>query len=175
VFSELEAESRAALARSGVPSDSIALVRSADLRYVGQEYHLSVPCENGGSALDPEELVRSFNAAHERIYGYATPEFDVQLVNLRLIGVGGMPRASLPGIPPRDDGGSVPVRDMRPVYFSETGFQETPIYDVDAVRAGDRLPGPSILEDPRSTMVILPGQHGEIDELRNLHIWERDA
>ena len=41
------------------------------------------------------------------------------------------------------------------------------------VGAGDVIEGPAILEDPRSTMLILPGQTGTVDALGNLHIEER--
>jgi N-methylhydantoinase A len=172
VLALLEQEARTALLSEGVPESSLELVRSADLRYVGQEYHLNVPCGPLLSVADADGLAREFNAAHERVYGYATREFAVQLVNLRVVGIGRTERPPVPRIDARTDGGDPETREIRPVYFSEAGFVDTPIYDVDTVRAGDRLPGPSILEDPRSTMVILPGQHGLIDEFRNLHIYE---
>ena len=172
VFVGLEDEARAALLDDGVPQSAIELTRSADLRYIGQEYHLNVPCGGRGTPIDPHALALSFNAAHDRVYGYSTPEFAVQLVNLRVVGLGHTERPPVPRIEGRSNGAGPETREVRPVYFSESGFVDTPIYDVASVRAGDRLPGPAVLEDPRSTMVILAGQCGVIDEFRNLHIYE---
>jgi N-methylhydantoinase A len=174
ILTELEGEARGALAGEGVEEEAVELVRSADLRYAGQEYHLSVDCPSHGERLDPAALASDFNAAHERVYGYATPDFPVQLVNLRVVGIGHTEGPALPRIAERVSGEPLDVREVRPVWFADRGWVETPIYDVDAIRAGDELPGPSVLEDPRSTMLILPGQRGAVDALRNLHIYEAE-
>ena len=172
IFAALEAEATTALVDEGIPESSVQLVRSADLRYLGQEYHLSVPCPARGGVVDAGELASQFNREHERMYGYSTPESPVQLVNLRLVGIGRTEGPALPRIARRTEGEGLLPRELRQVYFGGSGWTETPIYDIESVLAGDELPGPSILEDPRSTMLILPGQRGEIDELRNLHIHE---
>ncbi|MDR7224603.1 MULTISPECIES: hydantoinase/oxoprolinase family protein [Aminobacter] len=172
IFAELEGEALAALIAEGVEQSAVEMRRSADLRYVGQEYHLSVSLPSRGEPLVAEELSSQFNREHERIYGYSTPDSPVQLVNLRLVGIGHTESPALPRIGRRPDGESLEPVKWRKVYFAGSGWTETPIYSVENVLAGDTLPGPSILEDPRSTMLILPGQSGEIDELRNLHIYE---
>lgn len=172
VFVALEEDASSALVGEGLEESSIELLRSADLRYLGQEYHLSVPCPPRGHALDTDELATLFNAAHERLYGYSTPDAPVQVVNLRLVGIGHTPRPALPRAERRTDGGTPQPRELRSVYFGGLGWTETAIYTVEGVYAGDVLPGPCILEDPRSTMLVLPGQRGEIDDLRNLHIHE---
>lgn len=171
LYTELESEAKDALLADGLDEGAIELTRSVDLRYVGQEYHLSVPCPPRAVELDPDALAGLFNREHERFYGYSTPEAPVQLVNLRLTGIGRTEGPALPRIPRRTEGELQP-QTVRQVYFGGMGWTETPIYNVEMVRAGDALPGPSILEDPRSTMLILPGQRGEVDELRNLHIYE---
>lgn len=172
IFVELENEARAALVAEGIEQSAVELRRSSDLRYVGQEYHLSVTCPPRGEPLIADELSSQFNREHERMYGYSTPEAPVQLVNLRLVGIGRTESPALPQIGRRPVGETLQPSKEREVYFAGAGWTKTPIYSVELVLAGDRLPGPSILEDPRSTMLILPGQRGEIDELRNLHIYE---
>jgi len=51
--------------------------RTADLRYRGQSYELNVPWNNG----DPATL---FHREHEKIYGYANPDRDVEIVTIRV-------------------------------------------------------------------------------------------
>ncbi len=51
--------------------------RTADLRYRGQSYELNVPWNDG----DPTPL---FHREHEKIYGYANPDRDVEIVTIRV-------------------------------------------------------------------------------------------
>jgi N-methylhydantoinase A len=171
ILAELEAEAAAGLAADGVDGD-LVLLPSVDLRYVGQEYHLNVPLD-ARDGLNFDELAARFHSLHERTYGYATPGFPVQLVNVRLAAIGRSGRPALPSYEPRNGTDAGPdVRERRLVYFAETGFAETPIFDVEALRPNDRLTGPAVVEDPRSTVVVLPGQSATVDHLRNLVITE---
>ena len=56
-------------------SPSATIERTADLRYRGQSYELNVPWP--GAA-------RAFHREHARIYGYATPEREVEVVTIRV-------------------------------------------------------------------------------------------
>lgn len=42
------------------------------------------------------------------------------------------------------------------VYF-EGGRQDTPIYRIESLNVGDRIPGPAILADGTQTIIITPG------------------
>ena len=63
--------------RARKESPGAALERTADLRYRGQSYELNVPW----NAADP---ARAFHREHKRVYGYATPEREVEVVTLRV-------------------------------------------------------------------------------------------
>src|SRR5439155_18289139 len=52
-----------------------------DLRYAGQAFELTV---EGELAPDPEDLRRDFAAAHERRYGYADEQAELELVTVRV-------------------------------------------------------------------------------------------
>jgi N-methylhydantoinase A len=164
ILAELEREALAALDGDG---DGAARVEhSVDLRYVGQEYHLNLPVDPAD--LDFAALAERLHEVHRRTYGYATPEFPVQLVHLRVAAISPTARPRLPSYPAADGGGSPEVRARRPVFFAEAGFVDTPIHDVEALRAGHRVAGPAVIEDPRSTVVVLPGQQATVDRLRNV-------
>ena len=53
------------------------ITRSADLRYRGQSYELTV-------AWDAKNLAKGFHAAHRRIYGYSDVKREVEVVTLRV-------------------------------------------------------------------------------------------
>jgi N-methylhydantoinase A len=171
-YSELVEEAVSAVVADGVGGHAVTAVRSIDLRYVGQEYHLNLPLDEDDSAFARGHLTERFHEMHRHVYGYAAPEFRVEIVGLRVAAFGRTPAVQFPRIGPRRAGDVGPSCTLRAVYVPQSGWDEIPIYSVDDVCAGDLLRGPCILEDPRSTMLILPDQHGRIDEFRNLHIVE---
>ncbi len=55
--------------------------RSADVRYRGQSYELNISL---GAKWNPRALAAAFHKEHERLYGYATPGREIEIVTLRL-------------------------------------------------------------------------------------------
>ena len=170
LFTKLESDAVGRLENDGVERSRITAERFIDVRYIGQEHYLKIPV--GESAVDFERLRNDFNAAHERIYGYATPQFPCELVNLRVTALGKVERPTIPRYSPRssDDGPLAPI-GSRQVHY-QTGVLETDIYKIESIRAGDRFDRPAVIEDPRSTFVVLPGQVARVDEYRNVHVEE---
>ena len=76
-----------------------ATERSADLRYFGQAFEIHVPAPDGPvDGAFVEQVEARFHDAHERSYGYCyrdDPRQVVEWVNLRVTGVGAMPRPEL--------------------------------------------------------------------------------
>jgi len=144
--------------------------RTMDLRYVGQSYELRVPVPDG--TLGPaslRQIAERFHAEHERSYGFAAPDEPVELVNVRLTAIGDVakPRAPLATV---SSAGPAPIGGRRPVFFSETGFVDTPTYDRTHLGAGHLLAGPAIVEQMDSTTVIHPGYAGLVDLHGNILI-----
>src|SRR5439155_341168 len=74
----------------------IHATRSADARYVGQGYELTVPVPSG--ELDAAALARvraTFDEVYAARYGYANPREPVEVVTWKLSAVGGSPRIAL--------------------------------------------------------------------------------
>src|SRR5205814_7939488 len=124
LIAELASTARGTLAAEGYPPDRVALRWSADLRYLGQSFELTVPLlVSERDALDAASvaaLVEAFGEAHERAYGHRAADEPVELVNVRLAarGLGTTPRR-LPGVPaPRPDRAAPGGRSRR-TYFGE--------------------------------------------------------
>lgn len=173
LFEELEAKAVGQLISEGVDRDDVSVERHIDVRYIGQEYYLRIPV--GGDALEVTSLGQDFNDEHERNYGYATREFPCEMVNLRVKALGSVERPNFPQYLGRgpNDGVLEPVT-RRPVYF-DGGFVDTDVFKVDCLRADDTITGPAVIEDPRSTVVILPGQRAEVDHLRNIYVEQDES
>ena len=167
MYGEMAAQATEVVRESAVAGE-VALVRSADARYVGQGYELTVPVPGG--RLDADALVRvraSFDEVYAARYGYANPAEPVEIVTWKLSAVGGAPRIALAKAATRSAGES--RKGTRRAYFPETrGYVDTPVYDRYALAAGTSLSGPAIVEERESTTVLPPGLTAAVDEYANL-------
>jgi N-methylhydantoinase A len=161
-FRALEARCLRPLLDEGHALGQVVVARSADLRYVGQNYELEVPCGDG----DLAGVRAAFEERHRLLYGYATGE-GVECVNLRVI-ASVMPDA-LVVAPPGLSRAPGPL-GRHPGCFRETGQVELPRYDRGALGAGQAVDGPALVEDEWSTTVVYPGQRCAADALGNLVI-----
>src|SRR3989442_12061624 len=92
---------------SGV-SGEIAIARSADARYVGQGYELTVPVPSGRlDAAALERIRQGFDEVYVARYGYASLAEPVEAVTWKLSAGGGAPRGG-PAKAPSEPWGAPP-------------------------------------------------------------------
>jgi N-methylhydantoinase A len=189
VYRTLEARAADALDREGFAADQHRFLRTADLRYDGQAFEVRVPAPDGPIDEDFQlSVVDAFHAEHERLYGYSyrpdpdaasadrghRPRHRVEWVNLRVTGIGPIDRPTLRRV---DEGDGDPDRartGQRPVVFDGAAVT-TPIYAREALRAGDMIEGPAIVEEFGSTVPIHPGYRARVDRLANLIVTAADG
>lgn len=160
----------ARLHADGVANERIRVEASADCRYLGQGFELAVAIDDHTTRADG--LTDAFHALHERTYGHANPGEDVEVVTLRISAFGAVhhpppPRAE-PGQAEPDPAARTTTRTLR----LSTTDTPAPVYRREALRAGNRITGPAIVEDMDATTLVLPGQHAEVDAESNLWIRE---
>jgi N-methylhydantoinase A len=163
-YRALEEEGHGLLEEEGIGVDERYFARSADMRYVGQEYSVAVPV---GSAIDLTEIDAAFHDAHRVRYGHSTPGAPVEFVNLRVAAMGRIAAAARPFQPPDD--GEDPLLGRRPVIFDHAPH-DTPVVMRERVAAGMRFAGPVIIEEQSATTVVPPGYLAALDELGNILI-----
>ena len=162
----LEAEGRAALEASGIPSDRIVFERAADMRYVGQEHAVAVRMPaNVGDESARAEIKRLFDEAHELRYSHSAPEESADIVSLRVSAIGRLGKPQFPRIatgeknPP-----SAARRGARTVMFEAAGALQAAVFDRAKLLANNVITGPAIIEETASTTVIEPGDLVTINE-----------
>ena len=165
-FGRLEDEARRQLAAEGFSGAAVRLERSADCRYQGQSFELTVPV-TPSLAID-----EAFGREHERTYGHrAGPDEPVEIVSLRVVGRGLSDRPRVDGRPagpdmaPRASQGA--AAPMRRVYFGgQAGWLITPIL----TRADLATPreGPAVVEEYDATCVVPPGARVALDAWGNI-------
>jgi N-methylhydantoinase A/oxoprolinase/acetone carboxylase beta subunit len=171
-YEALEAAVREHLAGAGFDAERMELARWADCRYEGQGYELRVEAPSG--AIDPDwsAAVRdAFEARHEREYFGRFSDLGVQLVTVRVTGIGRMPKLHWPGVQERDDGSGLAARLEHGVVFSVDGSARvlpTQVFDRAGLRAGDELAGPAVIEQPDSTILVPPGARSRVDGIGNV-------
>jgi N-methylhydantoinase A len=164
VYRTLEAEGRELLGGEQVPEEEMYFARSADMRYVGQEYSVNVPV---GVDVSLEEIDSTFHDAHRVRYGHSTPGAPVEFVNLRVAAMGRIRAEAVPYRPPSRDEDS--KLGSRSVVF-EHEAHDTPVLLRSRLVPGDARDGPVVIEEDSSTAVVPPGYSVRVDEIGNLVI-----
>ena len=92
-FAGLQRGLIAQYAGDGLGQGQVDLARAGDLRYVGQGYELRVAIPAGViDAAALEAVWQAFHRQHEADYGHFFPDNQIEIVNIRLTGVGQMPK-----------------------------------------------------------------------------------
>ena len=178
-FEALEGRARTQLEADGVPPDSIIVQRVADCRYLGQGYELRVDVDSGAIDSAWVEALRSrFHDIHEREYSRRFEESDIEVPNVRVRGIGLMPRLSTPLAETGDGSAEAALRSERDAWFRVGGTLAqvaARFYDRTALKAGNRIEGPAIVNQYDSTTVIPPGVSAHVDPFGNIVIATGDS
>ncbi len=174
ILAEFEAEATRVLRREGVAGARIRWVRALDLRYVGQSFELAIPLPAGPLTRSRlAGLEAAFFRAHDRAYGFAARGEPVEVVNVRLTGIGVVARPRLRRVPAGGRDPGTALKASRPVVFgtgSAASARRCPVFDRYRLRAGNRFRGPALVEQIDSTTVVEPGFAVAVDRFGNLLI-----
>jgi N-methylhydantoinase A len=150
---------------------SMSFVRDGDLRYVGQGYELKIPFPVGViGKRELEEIWKRFHEAHEREYGHAFPTNPIEIVNVRVIGVGQMPKITKLAAPEGATLEKARVRTGQCVFRIDGELRsfETSFYRRHLLPVGQVFTGPAIVLQKDSTTVVPPGCSAINDPAGNL-------
>jgi N-methylhydantoinase A len=145
------------------------LVRSIDMRYVGQNWELNVAMPAGElAAADFAKAATLFEQEHERFYGYSIPGEELEMLTFNVAAVGTRHTVELPHIPR----GAVPAPIVsRPVTFGAgDGPVETPVYRRSDFGAGAEIAGPAVIGQVDATTLLPPGSTARVDDFGNISI-----
>lgn len=155
------------------PDDRVADLQ-IDLRYVGQNYELSVPVDAMAMMDMPaSELVQmlaaNFSRLHELSYGHHDPRAAIEIINYRCVARAKLHRFAPPSADAPDPRNATP-RGTRSVWFDRSGPVDTPVYQRDDLKPGHVVRGPGIVEQMDTTTLLRPGMAGSVDTSLNIII-----
>jgi N-methylhydantoinase A len=142
MLAEMTAAGQAVVREAGVKGTPTVL-RTADLRYAGQGYDLTVPLPEGPPGPGTAAALReAFDAVYAQRYGYADHRAAAEMVTVAVTVVGAGPEVRLPDHRPPTRSTEEARKPDRPVYFPELGgYASCPVYDRPAPGlAGRRRP-----------------------------------
>jgi N-methylhydantoinase A/oxoprolinase/acetone carboxylase beta subunit len=173
-FEELEQQAARQLHEDGIAADRVVVQRIVEARYLGQGYELRVDVDPGVVDHEWVEKLRGdFHDIHEREYSRRFEESDIEIPNIRVRGIGLMPELSTPEVEVGDQSPDDALRHEGEAWFLVEGALEqmaTRYYEREALRAGNRLVGPAIVNQYDSTTVIPPGVEAHVDRFGNIVI-----
>jgi N-methylhydantoinase A len=141
------------LAEQDINVKNATLGPSVDMRYVGQSYELTV----GFTTMADAQM--RFHQKHNRIYGYAMPAENVEIVTIRLRVLASRTKPEHPEARVEAKGEPVVYREV----LFEDGKEKTPVYRREDLPAQFEQEGPAIIEARDSTIVVSPGMRFAVD------------
>jgi len=142
-----------------------------DMKYKGQVHDVSVPVPAGTyDAASAVAMADRFHDRYEARYGKGTTNKNAPIEAMSFeVRVAAKGRALRLAKESLGVAAAEPTRGKRSVYFRETkGFSLVPIFDRDALRPGQQVAGPAVIDATDTTMLVHPRQTVRMDEYRNL-------
>jgi N-methylhydantoinase A len=175
LFADMKKEGLALLEAEGIVEKEARFIYSLDLRYVNQYHEVNVEVseeEVEDCAFD--SMAAKFHPKHNRLFGYSLEEegTPVQLINARLICIG---ETKKPVLKEERYAGEDPAdafKRKRPVYLpNEKRFADVGVFDGAKLRYGNRLKGPTIIEQVNTTTFVTPEYHVLVDRFGSFTLY----
>ena len=164
VYAALEKEADEELWQAGVPTKRFNHLRFAQCRYPGQTWDIDVPVLGKITPKELAAIATRFHEMHFEEHTYDRRDEDVMISALRVRSRALLGKPELRKVPgststPKSSG-------TRQAYFG-SGFVKAKLYDGPSIRAGQKITGPAIIEEPFTTVVVPPKWSVKLDKLGN--------
>ena len=165
-FAELENEALRSLTHQGISDKRVLLMRQLELRYLGQEHAL---CISVGRPVDFSLIHEVFTEEHQNRYGH-TMEAPIQVVNLRVRGIGQFSRPKLSEMPENSNLKISASSSKQAFCFVNRQFMQFSIYERSELERGGSIACPALIDEGTSVTVIHSNQVLSVDRYGSLII-----
>ncbi|MEL7566610.1 MAG: hydantoinase/oxoprolinase family protein [Dehalobacterium sp.] len=170
IYNEMEAEAKKIFVEQNIAPENIVFMRTADLRYIGQEHAVTTPVQGGEVTLETVNHTRkSFDQIHHQHYTFSMEEAAAEFVNFNLTVFGVVKKPEIKRIAPVGPLENA-LKGERYIDFEDHGRMKSKVWDRTLLGPGHKIEGPAAVEESKSVTVICPGQTMEVDEYGNLII-----
>ena len=168
-YGELQAQGRRQLADAGIV-DGVTVSLSADMRYYGQRYEVTVPLsEDVLNEAGAAAIRASFYKAYRDYYGREIADVPIETVSWRMNVSGPRPDLDISWTGRDGNTAEIKPKSERPVVFPNAAQPVgCTVYERSELPVGARISGPAIIEDHESTTVVPQGATLHVDDERML-------
>lgn len=175
LYGEIEAAVRSDMKAMRVAETDVVLTRTAEMRYVGQFHEVEVGMPLGPlSAEEIKNAVEAFHKRHDELYAFSMGFRAVEFLNFRLKATARKAPFKLEELPPGGRSPEAAFKRRRECVFSGKAI-DTPVYDGNRLKAGNVIRGAAIIEEPTTTVVVLPAFDCSVDRFRNYVLNRREG
>jgi N-methylhydantoinase A len=167
LLSDLERKGKEALEREGIPSENQRFEYYAAIRYPMQVTELDINLPNSRIIPDMmDQMIQDFHQTHERRYAVNDPTSSIEFTDWRVVARGLLPKLQLREQPHSGEDSAKALKSKRKAYFEALGgFTDTAVYDGNKLSYGMLINGPAIIEEPLTTVVLIPGSTATVNKV----------
>ncbi len=157
-----------------VPAAGQRFEFAADMMFEGQFHVLEtvLPQLSDGpiSTADIAAIKDEFRNHHEDVYGYMLDDSPIEIQSVRLSAVGATKPPTFRKIESGGQDAQQAIKSSRPAWFGEQRV-EINVFEGAKLQAGNEIPGPALIEEPTTTILIAPGWRLRVDDLGSYLLW----
>jgi N-methylhydantoinase A len=170
ILDDLETRARRELKQQGFANDAeIEIIRTAQMRYVGQSYEVDTPLPSGVLTADKLPVIEdAFHGVHMQEFGVSSDDFDPAFVSFSITAIGKMDNP-----PPVDlhysEDDKAAIKGVRDVYF-DGAWTSCNVYEGEALTTHHHIEGPAIIEYEHACTVLPPKTQSHVNAMGALVI-----
>ncbi|KAM9573689.1 5-oxoprolinase isoform 1-T2 [Guaruba guarouba] len=167
---ELEQECRDVLQEQGFSPEQIHTESFLHLRYEGTDCALMCSAKGHpatAGSCRAGDFLSAFTSRYRLEFGFTIPGRAVLVDDVRVRGTGSSGHSARSPLSP--SGEPPPVETVTRCYFEE-GYMDTPVFLLQALACDHCMPGPAIIIDNNSTIVVEPGCTASITRFGDISI-----
>lgn len=164
-YASQEEQARLALSDVADRIRAFDVIRTADVRYAGQGFEISIPF----TTMD--DIDENFRVEYAKRYGPQLGRAPVEVIAFRATVVGCRAR---PSQALRKSGGAPETNTRREVLLGG-GALDVPVFQRATLNPGWRSTGPFLIDQADTTCLVTNGWQAEIDEYGALHLTKETA
>jgi len=161
---------------NGYSADQVRLQPGYRMQYRGQLNDLEIesPLPSATTAEDWEQLVDAFNATYGRVYAASarSPELGYSVTGAIMRGTVPIPKPKIPKEPLEGETPPESASTGTRRFYRKKRWVDARLYRMEALRPGNRVTGPAIIESDATTFVVPDGFETFLDGHRLFHLNE---
>lgn len=146
-LSQLAKAATTALTKQGYSKDTILVERFVNMRYEGTDNAIMIQ-ESKDQSFDD-----AFRACYMREFGFVLQGREIIIDDYRVRAIVPGPTPVTPPNPNPQALGVPPCKEMTRAFF-ESGWEDVPVYKAENLQPGHEIPGPSIVVQPISIVIL---------------------